>query len=83
MCYSYVKLLFPGSTLICELKKQDNKALLVEVQLLESKVYHAMGDLPKAQVALTSAKKTAKTIFCPSKLKAALNLMSGERMWSL
>lgn len=38
-----------GSSLLYELKKLDDKALLVEVQLLESKVYHSLGNLPKAK----------------------------------
>ncbi|XP_013401661.1 26S proteasome non-ATPase regulatory subunit 11B isoform X2 [Lingula anatina] len=64
-------------SLIKELKKMDDKALLVEVQLLESKVYHALSNLPKARAALTSGRTTGNGIYCPPKLQAALDLQSG------
>ncbi|KAI5623259.1 26S proteasome non-ATPase regulatory subunit 11B, partial [Silurus asotus] len=67
-----------GSQLLQELKKMDDKALLVEVQLLESKTYHALSNLPKARAALTSARTTANAIYCPPKLQAALDMQSGS-----
>jgi 26S proteasome regulatory subunit N6 len=42
-----------------ELKKKEDKQLLVESQLVESKVYHALMNLNKAKASLTAVKTTA------------------------
>jgi len=41
-----------GSQLLKELKKLDDKQLLVEVQLLESKTYFALSNTQKARLDL-------------------------------
>uniref|UniRef100_A0A8C7IF33 Proteasome 26S subunit, non-ATPase 11 n=1 Tax=Oncorhynchus kisutch TaxID=8019 RepID=A0A8C7IF33_ONCKI len=73
----YQEALHLGTQLLQELKKMDDKALLVEVQLLESKTYHGLSNLPKARAALTSARTTANGIYCPPKLQAAMDMQSG------
>ncbi|GBM21333.1 Copia protein [Araneus ventricosus] len=45
----YTEALNLGCVLLKELKKLDDKNLLVEVQLLESKVYHCLTNFPRAR----------------------------------
>ncbi|RWS17852.1 26S proteasome non-ATPase regulatory subunit 11-like protein [Dinothrombium tinctorium] len=73
----YEDALLLSSSLLRELKKLDDKNLLIEVQLLESKTYHSLSNLPKARAALTSARTTANSIYCPPKMQASLDLQSG------
>ncbi|KAJ8583149.1 PCI-domain-containing protein [Rhizopogon salebrosus TDB-379] len=63
--------------LLTELKRLDDKMILTEVHLLESRVYRGIGNLAKAKAALTSARTAANSIYCPPHLQAALDLQSG------
>ncbi|KAK4043562.1 hypothetical protein C8A01DRAFT_12939 [Parachaetomium inaequale] len=63
--------------LLRELKRMDDKLVLVEVQLLESRVYHALGNIPKGRAALTSARTSAASVYTPPLLQANLDMQSG------
>ncbi|XP_064401733.1 26S proteasome non-ATPase regulatory subunit 11-like [Halichondria panicea] len=73
----YTAALTIAAPLLKELKKIDDKALLVEVQLLESRAYQKLGNITRSRASLTSAKTTANGIYCPPKLQASLDLQSG------
>jgi len=64
-------------TLLTELRRLDDKMILTEVHLLESRVYRGIGNLAKAKSSLTSARTAANSIYCPPQLQAALDLQSG------
>ena len=64
-------------SLLTELKRLDDKMILTEVHLLESRVYRGTGNLAKAKAALTSARTAANSIYCPPHLQAQLDLQSG------
>ncbi|TKA69207.1 hypothetical protein B0A49_06063 [Cryomyces minteri] len=74
---SYYDALTLINNLLKELKRLDDKLVLVEVQLLESRVYHALGNLPKGRAALTSARTSAASVYTPPLLQAGLDMQSG------
>ncbi|KAI0981699.1 hypothetical protein GJ496_007945, partial [Pomphorhynchus laevis] len=65
------------SKLLRELKKIDDKHLIVDVQLLESQIFYSLGNIARSRASLTSARTTANSIYCPPKLQASLDLQSG------
>lgn len=66
-----------AAALVRELKKVDDKELILEVQLEESKAAFHLGNPSKARAALTSARTTANSIYVPPAIQAALDMQSG------
>lgn len=74
---SYYDALTLINTLLKELRRLDDKLVLVEVQLLESRVYHALGNVPKGRAALSAARTSAASVYTPPLLQAGLDMQSG------
>ncbi|BDD60693.1 26S proteasome regulatory subunit rpn6 [Monascus purpureus] len=74
---SYYDALTLINPLLRELKRLDDKLMLVEVQLLESRIYHALGNQAKARASLTASRTSAASVYTPPNLQAGLDMQSG------
>jgi 26S proteasome regulatory subunit N6 len=66
------------TSLNIEAKKQDDKRLVTEMSLVESRVHQALENWPKAKASLIVAKTNANAIYCPPLLQAEIDRQAGE-----
>jgi 26S proteasome regulatory subunit N6 len=63
--------------LLTELKKLDDKQMLTEVHLIESRIYHSLQNVPKSKASLTASRSAANAIYVVPLLQAELDEMGG------
>lgn len=64
-------------TVLKELRRLDDRTLLLEAHLLESQIYYACRNISRARAALVCARTTASSIYCSPLSQAQIDLQSG------
>ena len=59
------------------MKRLDDKNLLIEIQIIESRVYYELHNVARAKGALTGARAAANATYCPPLLQAEIDQLGG------
>ncbi|KAK2964560.1 putative 26S proteasome non-ATPase regulatory subunit 11 [Blattamonas nauphoetae] len=73
----YTKMKGVLAKLLKEVKRLDDKRLLVEIHILECQCFLRLMDLHHARASLTSARMEANSVYIPQQAQARLDLWSG------
>lgn len=63
--------------LLSELKRLDDKLALTQTHQLECQLYFELKNMAKAKAALTAARTTANSIYCPPAIQGNLDKLAG------
>jgi len=63
--------------LVKEIKRLDDKNLLIEIQIVESRVYYEVKNVARSKGALTGARAAANATYCPPLLQAEIDFLGG------